>query len=295
MELEDNAVALCELLNSDRPCLIGRNGSLELTTLLFFITKRSKDIEYPYNLLNKLTLHAGIFPCTTVSVDAWCKSYIQGLKACDALAEGWYTPLANDEIELHKSLNRAAKRILLRNLEPYYVAPPLRWSNYLNNKKVAIINSFAETCVQQTYVAAALWGTEYESLLPTSTQWIPIRTYYSPALSEGVCGWPKSIDCWEEAVAHCVVKTVDSGATVAIVGCGGLGMIIGAELKKRGLQVIILGGATQILFGIKGERWIYHSTISRFFNDMWVSPSEDCIPKGYAKIENGCYWYKDKS
>ena len=291
--MEDNAEFICSLFKNSNPCLIGRNGSLELEVILFFTTHRSNGIDYPYALIQKLELHAGIFPATYASVDAWCKAYIGALKECSAIVEGWYKPLANKEMNLHNTLIPEVKRILLRNLEPYYFEPKLRWSKYLKEKKVAIINSFAETCEQQTYMANAIWGDTYESILPSSTHWIPIQTYYSPALAQGIAGWPESIDCWEEAVSSIVISTIDSGATIAIIGCGGLGMIIGAELKRKGLQVIILGGAVQILFGIKGQRWIKHSVISTFFNDAWVAPPDFCRPNGSYKIEQGCYWYKD--
>ena len=67
-------------------------------------------------------------------------------------------------------------------------------------------------------------------------------------------------------------------------------MIVGYELKKRGLQCIVMGGATQILFGIKGRRWKAHDVISRFFNDAWVYPPDSCKPKNSKLVENGCYW-----
>ena len=67
-------------------------------------------------------------------------------------------------------------------------------------------------------------------------------------------------------------------------------MVIAHELKKRGLIVIVLGGATQVLFGIKGGRWANHSVISTFWNDAWVYPSSTETPKGASRIENACYW-----
>ena len=67
-------------------------------------------------------------------------------------------------------------------------------------------------------------------------------------------------------------------------------MVIAHELKKRGLIVIVMGGATQVLFGIKGGRWATHPVISNFWNDFWVYPSPAETPGGASRIENGCYW-----
>ena len=48
---------------------------------------------------------------------------------------------------------------------------------------------------------------------------------------------------------------------VAIIGCGAYGMPLAAMLKQAGKQAIHLGGATQLLFGIKGKRWEEIKTI----------------------------------
>lgn len=39
----------------------------------------------------------------------------------------------------------------------------------------------------------------------------------------------------------------------AIIGCGAYGMPLAAQIKNAGRQAIHLGGAVQLLFGIKGE------------------------------------------
>jgi hypothetical protein len=77
---------------------------------------------------------------------------------------------------------------------------------------------------------------------------------------------------------------------VAFVGCGALSLPIVYELKKRGIIAIHLGGATQILFGIRGKRWDTHSVISTFYTPDWVSPTVSETPQNAQRIENGCYW-----
>ena len=77
---------------------------------------------------------------------------------------------------------------------------------------------------------------------------------------------------------------------IVLIGCGGLGMVLGAELKKRGFCCVVMGGAIQNLFGIKGRRWKDHSIIGGFWNGSWVSPLESEVPEGAGAIEGGCYW-----
>jgi hypothetical protein len=67
-------------------------------------------------------------------------------------------------------------------------------------------------------------------------------------------------------------------------------MVIGRRLKEEGKVCIVMGGAIQVLFGIKGNRWKDHSVISKFWNDAWVYPPLERTPAGAEQIEGGCYW-----
>jgi hypothetical protein len=286
MDIEANAEILCELFKSDRPFLIGRNGTIELEVVSRYFFKQNISDEQK----KKLELHAGIFPQSEIT--NYCFEYMRSLTNADVMAEGWYAPLKEVEQTILDTVNIKRRKILLRNLEPYYVEPSLRWTQYLRGRRVAIINSFANICEEQTYMPKAIWGEESESLLPKTTQWIPIPTFYSPALANGkpTTEWHASISSWKEAVDSVIKRVLIESADVAIIGCGGMGMIIGSRLKDHGVQCIVMGGSTQLLFGIRGERWKNHEIISKFFNDAWVSPSDWYKPGNYKAIECGCYW-----
>ena len=286
MNLDFNASRLCELFQSNEPFLIGRNGTIELEILNTYINKHL----FSQELLTILEKNAGVFPSETDNVEHWCRDYIKALANTDMIAEGWFSPLKDVEKYMLDIINPRRIPILLRNLEPYYVKPELRWTQFLANKRVAIINSFAQTCEEQTYLSKSIWPDNTESLLPNSTIWIPVQTFYSPVLAMGSAEWPTYIRTYKDAVKYVVDKTIAEAADIAIIGCGGLGMIIGYALKKKGVQCIVMGGATPLLFGIRGRRWENHEVISKFFNDAWVYPPNSCKPNGYKGIENGCYW-----
>ncbi len=78
---------------------------------------------------------------------------------------------------------------------------------------------------------------------------------------------------------------------VAILGCGAYGLplvnFIVHELKR---PAVYIGGGVQILFGIKGRRWLSHPVISTFFNDNWVFPSDNEKPSGADQVEGSSYW-----
>ena len=286
--MDENAQKICNLFKSKEPFLIGRNGSTELEVLAYSLNNSV----FPEQLMKRLELFSGVFPATQESVSLWVKTYKNALESCNMIAEGWYEPLKHEEKYILDSIIPKREKIMLRNLEPYYVKPHLRWSSFLAKKTVAIINSFANTCEEQTYLSKAIWPENTESFLPSSTKWVPIKTYFPPNIAgeNNEASW--QVRNWFTAVQQ-IVKQVEEeryNIDIAIIGCGALGMIIASELKMLGIQCIVMGGATQLLFGVRGKRWETHPVISKFFNDAWVVPPDSSKPVGFKKIEGGCYW-----
>lgn len=72
---------------------------------------------------------------------------------------------------------------------------------------------------------------------------------------------------------------------IALIGAGAYGFPLAAFVKEKGKVAIHMGGALQLLFGIKGFRW----NELGIYNEYWIKPSESEIPKGYKRIEGGCY------
>ena len=78
---------------------------------------------------------------------------------------------------------------------------------------------------------------------------------------------------------------------IALLGCSTYGLPL-VDFIKRHLNksAIYVGGAIQILFGIKGKRWETHDEISLFFNEHWVRPFDNERVRNYKILEGGCYW-----
>ena len=290
----DGADRIYAALESGKPFFIGRNGSSEMEAVSFWhIHRNTSSYRFirPWNaqLLVKLERGAGVWPATEDSCDSWSKEYTESLTLLDGVAAGWYQPLKMLEHTLLNTYAPHAFLMPLRSLEPYYVEPENRWTQLLAGKRVAVVSSFAKTIQAQVW-KDGIWN-HTETILPPTTFWIPIQTYYSPTVSLGDCtAWPTGIGSWDDAATMIVDEVVKSGASIALIGCGGLGMIVGGRLKRKGISSIILGGAIQVLFGIKGLRWETHDIISKFWNDSWVWPSASETPSGALKIERGCYW-----
>lgn len=106
---------------------------------------------------------------------------------------------------------------------------------------------------------------------------------------------------WFEALEWMKKEIDASDYDVCLIGCGAYGFPLAAHVKRAGKKAIHLGGALQLLFGIKGKRWedpeygvkewgIPHGQYSNLMNEYWVRPSHDETPQGATKVEGGCYW-----
>lgn len=274
-------------LMTRRGCLLGRNGTIETQALHQY----TQGLISP-QIASKLELHAGVFPSTRESTNAWAKAYIEAIRAIDKdpIVGGWYAPTREMERMMLSQWTPNSSQIPLRSLEPYYVEPQKRWTNLLAGKRVCVVSSFAETAHAQILQRRAIWKEDADSLLPAETEWVYVQTGYAPILAHGRAEWPVDCDGWQEAVDYMEKKVREHAPDVCIIGCGGLGMILGARCKKLGIATLVLGGATQVLFGIKGNRWASHNVISNFWNDAWTWPSLQETPRGAGQIEGACYW-----
>ena len=77
---------------------------------------------------------------------------------------------------------------------------------------------------------------------------------------------------------------------VVIIGCGAYGFPLAAHAKRRGKKAIHLGGPTQMLFGIKGKRWVENENFKAILNEHFVFPEDTDKIKNASKVEEGCYW-----
>lgn len=268
-------------LQENRGALIGRHGTIELTCALLM----NDGYQVGEDRLQTLERNAGIFPTDYAQI--WATEYSVAAALADCMAVGWYAPLARAEIKYVQRLNPFSLKIPLRSLEPYY-CPQASWLQALQGQHVCVVSSFVDTIEKQIPKLKDIWKDQL--FFPDGIQWSFERSYYSPPLAKDSCGWPKWVASWKDAVDMMEEDVMATSAKIVLIGCGGLAMPLAARLKKRGKICIVLGGAIQILFGIKGKRWERHPIISQLFNEHWVYPADEEVPDGAREIEGGCYW-----
>jgi hypothetical protein len=262
--------------------LIGRFGTIEFDVLW----EHANGKVIPKHMLSILERNAGVFGGND-DVVQWCVEYMDAVKAADFMATGWYEPIKVREQRLLTGFT--GKQVALRSLEPYYWNEDVRWSRVLKGK-VCVVSSFADTIMKQVRndMNAGIWS-KVDGKMWDTIEWSAVRTGYAPSLALGRASWSCDPSWWKDCVDYVVEEVLQTGARTVIIGCGGLGMIIGGRLKAAGKICIVLGGATQVLFGIKGRRWETH-ILSKLWGPDWVWPAVDETPGGASDVERGCYW-----
>ncbi len=261
--------------------LIGRNGSTELGTMINGTKSASRILLECAGIWDDGT---GPLVGNSRDISSWVISSRCASSDADLLATGWYRGLVGLEQLMLEQIGFLGRQIQLRDIEPYYTEEVRQWTRLLKGVKVCCVSPFYKSVLEGYRERDKVWPS---GLLPEFGSLSIVRSFFAPMVGGKTHSW---ISGWEEAVDYMEAEVLKTGARVVLIGCGGLGMILGARLKKKGLICIVIGGALQVLFGIKGRRWEHHGIISGFWNEAWLEPRPEEIPPGATLIEGGCYW-----
>jgi hypothetical protein len=280
---------------------VGKLGTSEFNALIHYYARKKSTSPPAYSArtIKEITVNAGLWAPSgkTIheAIDAWAEETIQAVKNLDG-AVLWNPQAPQAEQKLFEHLNPTSEKLVLRGLEPYYT-PEDQYTQHMLAGPIAVVSPFANsiknqwtkinTIYPQGGFAGSMWNTEAQTL-------IPIKSLYGPHMTTGNTSltWNQEIlDAGPSAaVQHLADQVQASGARYAFVGIGAISLPLVNTLKQRGIIAIHTGGGTQIMFGVKGSRWLNHSVISTFFNDTWIRPLPEEIPSDAEKVEGGCYW-----
>ena len=283
--------AIRELLLRDTPCMIARFGSGEMETTL-----RHLDISRPGSPIVKfarllagqigpfwwdnsiragITWIAGLFPPTNETMDRFGTRVLEDAQQIDLLA-CW---LAGEK-RLQSKYFPLAKGIPLVDLEPFGASPP--WTTALENKAVLIVHPFEATIRRQYAKREQLFKD------PRVLPFFKLKTYKTVQSLAGNTG---RFSTWFDALDHMCREISEIDFDIALIGAGAYGMPLAAHVKRMGKKAVHMGGATQLLFGIKGGRWDHIPAYSQgLYNDCWTRPLPEDFPPNYKTVEGGSYW-----
>jgi hypothetical protein len=279
-EVSDFIIAL---INSGKPFLVSRFGSEELrwyrnykilSKNIFvrfwnYISTSTEHWEKKYKTIDNLTFRPKDKTMTTFFIE----KMDMAISEIDLLGS-WL----EWEQSKYVKFSSKVKFAYLLDLDPFFHDKP--WTLALKNKKVLIIHPMIKEIKDQYEKREDLFDSamlpEFQLLTitapffddPNFPDWMSIYKYY---LDELV-----------------VINEFD----IAIVGCGSWGMPVSAEIKKRGKQVIHLGGSLQLLFGIIGRRWLdpgyEKSGYPELPNEHWIAPYSK--PSWSNNYDASSYW-----
>jgi hypothetical protein len=280
------------LILSSEPFLISRFGSTETRALIEYDEiNMGKRLDFSNSMLIDINNLCGVFPATHQIVARFVeemKSVAMDVDVCGVRTQFFEFDFWANEERATKLLRDDSKLVDIEILTPLNFEN--NWVRLLRGKKVLVIHPFTDSIKKQFAKREKLFKNNEISL---DFELITINPIQS-------LGWQKgrgNIDDWFKALEMTTgeidrLKEFD----IALVGAGAYGMFIGSHIKNMGKQAIHIGGGLQLLFGIKGSRWINDTNtkwLQCLINEEWVWPLEKETPENYLSVEGGAYWDSD--
>lgn len=283
---EDVQYEIIRLLQSEKPCMIARFGSVELQSVIDYLYPSSFRNIIPFlrykipswgyspSTIKTMHINAGFFPSTPRELNKFGKLMIDCIKCVDLL--GSWRP----EEKYVKSYLEDKTIVPLADLEPYYFDEP--WTIALQGKKVLVIHPFEDSIKKQYSNIDKLFNNKK---LTPKYQLITIKAVQSIAGNK-----PDGFSTWFDALEHMKAEIDKVDFDIAIIGCGAYGFPLAAYVKQIGKKAIHLGGAVQYLFGIKSNAGNNTIKLPKLYNEFWIYPSRSETPRGIENVENSRYW-----
>lgn len=259
-------------LRSRSPVLVGRLGSVEARLLG---EARWRSGRFSRVTLREAHRNAGVFPLETASLVAAADRLQAALEAVDLLAL-WDSPY---QARLVADLAPLPERCTLTALEPWWSGEP--WSASLEGLRVLVVHPFTTSIERQFARRRDLFADP--RVLP-SFELLTLR----PPQTLG--GAEEGYPCWCDALDALVDAVAAQEFDVALLGCGAYGLPLAAAIKAMGRPALHLGGALQVLFGIRGRRWEAMPRFAALMNGAWERPLPQETPAAASLVDGGSYW-----
>ncbi len=291
--------AIYERLASGKPCMIGRFGATEQSCLVNYLSIRNgrpplkaylrgevADWWWNRNLMAQMRDWSGFFPPTEEYLSRFCELMLQDAPLLDVC--GTFSSVLGG-LQILRPYLRDPLLVPLPFFEPFLAANP--WSRVLQGRKVVVVHPFAELIERQYARRTKLF--DDKRVLPDCS----LRTVKAV---QSLGGDSHGFTDWFEALEWMKQEMEKTDFDIALIGCGAYGFPLAAHAKRLGRQAVHIGGALQLLFGIKGARWesldmgrdfgLPQGYYQRLFaRPAWVRPDEYRTAHCQT-VEGACYW-----
>jgi hypothetical protein len=279
ISFEDANARLARAVTESLPYASGKLGGTETRALFYGDQLIKLDVIYSMSwekYARQLYLLSGVFPVEKSQFYKFCSVYYnQSLPYLD------YLFLWQSSRKELKIANKYALKAKFTNgyFNDFFIGS---WIKSLEGKRVLVVSPFAETIKKQYKKRVEIWSS-IPGLLPE----FELLTIKCPLYAHLV---PPEHGSWMETLEFLISTCNAVNYDVLIAGAGAWGLPLAAHAKRNGKIGIHMGGATQLLFGIKGGRWDEKKVISKIYNEYWTYPSGEETPQGVEIIESSCYW-----
>jgi hypothetical protein len=284
-------VEISRRLGSPAPCAIGKIGTTELLGLEFF--ERWIRPPWPksaswHRPASRLYYCSGLFPVRKDVFFRWAEEYRSALHSLDVVAQ-WQPGNIYEGVLEKKIINRECPQAFRagRSLIHFFLGNHRSgWLDDLARLRWLVIHPFEKTIQAQlphlTEVGVFSLSADpavRQRARDTRILRCPQFAYMEP---------PRHRD-WLHALED-MKREMERQAEdfdIALVGAGAWSLPLTAHAKKIGKKGMHLGGALQLLFGIKGGRFDDWSIL---YNDRWIRPLAEERPPNHRLMEQGAYW-----
>jgi len=239
-----------------------------------YVTSRRDAFWWDEDIRWEMQFSSGFFPCTDDMLARFCERYFHDLEQADML--GSWLP-QESELEEHIA---AAVRVPLQDLEPFAHRDP--WTMALEGCTVLVVHPF-ETSIRRQY--------ERRASLFADRRFLPDFELKTLKAVQSLGGHAEEFENWFDALDAMCERMSRISFDVAIIGAGAYGLPLAAQAKRLGRKALHLGGASQLLFGIRGKRWEERELYRSLMNESWVRPLPEETPSGHHHVDQGrSYW-----
>lgn len=278
LSIQETNEQLEKLILSGEPFAAGRIGGTELKAMIACHPEEEKKTTQKESARSLLICLSGFYG-DMEQFNQFNDCMQKSLQEMDLIGV-WFNQMEDYMIKHYGKNDVMCGR--LEGLEPWYCkdAP---WSRSLKGKKIVCVHPFKDSIMMQYE--------KREKLFP-GTDILPEFQLRCVKAVQSLANCPDSrFPSWFDALNYMYEETMKEDFDIALIACGAYGLPLAARIKEAGKQAIHVGGALQLLFGVKGRRWDEFSQLKDIYNDAWSYPLDcDHLKQGSEIVENKCYW-----